>query len=398
MGEIVTQAMHRSEGYCALLTAFAFQRSEGNPFALRTFLEDCQKRRFILFDWSEQTWRYDLDAILQHFRPDVQVSNDFIVEQLQDLPSSSRQILAWAALLGTQFRFSTVKQLMYSHSMADKESSTKHGGAPDLVRESSQDIIRGLEALLHSSVLISIDEDQFEFCHPRWREASKKLAQCSHKSHMHYEIARTFVTAESDSKDAFAMAVHILKAVKLIKAKIKERAPYRRILTLAAGQLTESKSIETRLQYLTNALTLLQERPWNDDNPDCSYTETLLLHIQTSEAYSRTSYTGAARQLLEVALQHSRSVFDKVPSYILLSRIMVKSGQIHEGYAILRHALSQFDIMVTDSSWDECDAKFHEMQQQLEDLTVDALDAREVNEDPTQVAVSELFSEAITLG
>ena len=398
VASIVTQALHRSEGYCALLTAFAYQRSAGNPFALRTFLEDCQKKSFILFDWSDSTWRYDLDAILQHFRPDVQVSNDFILEQLQDLPHRSRQILAWAALLGTPFRFSVVKSLMESHSHINNQASTKHGRAPDLVRESSQDIVRGLETLLYSAILVSTEQDQFEFCHPRWRTASKALAQCSHKTRMHYDIARTLMSDESSSEDVFALAVHILRAVKLIKDHIKDRAPYRRILTQAANQLTESNSIQTRLQYLSNAITLLQDAPWSDENPDCSYSETLLLHIQASEAYSRTSYTDAAQRLLQTTLQNSRTVFDKVPSYILLSRILVKRGEVIEAFATLREALSQFNIIVEDSSWDECDVRFKSMQQELEDLTVDALDDREVSEDTTQVAVSELFSEAIMLG
>lgn len=52
VGTIVSQTLHRSDGYCSLLTAFALQKSEGNPFALRTFLEDSYKKKYIWYDWS----------------------------------------------------------------------------------------------------------------------------------------------------------------------------------------------------------------------------------------------------------------------------------------------------------------------------------------------------------
>lgn len=49
---VVTQTLHRGDGYCGVLTAFALQKSDGNPFALRTFLEDSYKRKYIWYDWT----------------------------------------------------------------------------------------------------------------------------------------------------------------------------------------------------------------------------------------------------------------------------------------------------------------------------------------------------------
>lgn len=170
------------------------------------------------------------------------------------------------------------------------------------------------------------------------------------------------------------------------------------MLQEAASRLVESQSIDTRLKYLSNAITLLQDEPWDDEKEDCSYSETLLLHIQTSEAYSRTPYTEAAQRLLETALQYSKTVFDKVPSSILLSRILVKKGQMIEALDTLRIALSDFDIIVDDSTWDDCDIRFQGMREELEALSVFSLDDQDVNEDNTQVAVSEIFSEIIMLG
>lgn len=329
--------------------------------------------------------------------PGVHVNHDFILEQLSELPLSSRQILSWAALLRSPFNFPLVKALIQEHSASPQKPASHQAPNPSLARASSQDIVRGLETLLYSSILVPTDwDDQFEFCHPRWRSASKKLPECSHKAQLHFQITEKLLSLQNSDEDVFALAIHICASAKMIKRKIHARQRYRGILVAAASRLTESQSVESRLQYLSNALALLQDSPWGDGE-DSSYSESLLLHIQTAEAYSRTEYIDLARNLLDITIFQSRTIFDKVPSYILLSRIQVKKGQMLEAFGTIREALAHFGYTFSDIDWPAWDQRFQDMRPELDELTIDGLDNRPVNEDPTVAAISELFSEGLSL-
>lgn len=327
----------------------------------------------------------------------MQVSHDFILEKLSELPSSSRQILAWAALLGSPFNFPLVKTLIQEHGATSEKPASQQAHNPSLARASSQDLVRGLETLLYSSILVPTDwDDRFEFCHARWRSASKKLPECSHKPQLHFQITQKLLARQDSEEDVFALAIHICASAKIIKRTIHLRRPYRSVLFTAASRLTESQSVESRLQYLSNALALLQDNPW-DDTADSSYSESILLHIQTAEAYSRTEYIDLAKHLLDTALSRSRTIFDKVPSYILLSRIQVKKGQMVEAFATVRDALGQFGYTFQDVNWPAWDQKFQGMRPELEKLTTNEFDGRPINIDPTVAAISELFSEGLSL-
>lgn len=160
--KIVSETLHRSEEYCFPLAAVALEKTAGNPFYLKTWLEDCYRKNCIWYSWSDKAWKYDLDEIFKHFASaDVQIRSEFILERLLELPGPARSFLCFATFLGNRFRFSVVKLLMQSKDRPiDPQKKEKLGKLhPDFPRASSQDAVRGLEVLLSGSILMTTEDD-----------------------------------------------------------------------------------------------------------------------------------------------------------------------------------------------------------------------------------------------
>ena len=112
---------------------------------------------------------YDLDLVFKEFEADSYgeiLNNDFILRRLNELPTASRVILAWASLLGNAFSFSLVQKLTSGEFDAvDSDNSPQEpASAARLGTLSSPklDTVAGLHAALQACILIpGDDEDQF---------------------------------------------------------------------------------------------------------------------------------------------------------------------------------------------------------------------------------------------
>lgn len=186
-----------------------------------------------------------------------------------------------------------------------------------------------------------------------------------------------------------------MAAAKVIKAKVQERQPYRQILLEAARQCTEAECKRLQLSYLATAISLLQAKPWDDDTPDASYTETLTLYTEAAEAKAHV-HADAAVMLLETILANARDVFHKIPAYILLSRIRVVQGDSIESFRVLQSALSGLGLTIRNRSVEECRTKFKELVADFEALEPFELESRQLSDDDTLIAIAEVLTESMS--
>ena len=84
------------------------------------------------------------------------------------------------------------------------------------------------------------------------------------------------------SKALYMQSRHICLAAELIKAKETYRAPFRDMLYQAGETACESGARSTGIYYFAHSLMLLQDDPWDDNQPDVSYQETLQLFVRSA--------------------------------------------------------------------------------------------------------------------
>ena len=167
--DYVSETLHRDRDYCLPLVAVIQEKTSGNPFFIREFLDTCHRKKCVFYSWKNNAWEFDLDKVFAEFESQTygsQINNDFITKRLEELPSSTRSLLAWASLLGNTVSFSLVKKLL------DKENSPDVPGIPTL--SNSQDAVLALQGAVGAYILMMAgeDEDRFRFAHDRYMQAA----------------------------------------------------------------------------------------------------------------------------------------------------------------------------------------------------------------------------------
>lgn len=303
----VEATLHRERSYIFPLVAVLAETSGGNPFYLREALELCYSKQCLWYSWEESFWTFDLDRVFTVFSSQshgLRFNSDFILARLLDLPAPSRQLIAWASLLGESFSFALVKSLMTPSNGQETSSDTQtgHGSNPphpraELIRQSSYDAVRALEAAIAAFIVMPGEADEtFCFQHKTYQQAAMMLPECKDVQEMHFSIARAMLRPELDVP-TYVSASYICLGVDVIRRTVVRRAPYREILFQAAEKASQSGGKGVSLKYFTNALALLQPEGvrWSDGQEDVDYSETLLLHHRIAESckFSATDPNGA---------------------------------------------------------------------------------------------------------
>ena len=335
-------------------------KTAGNPFYMREMLNACYRQKCIWYDYKDSQWHYDLDKLFDQFQSDHNydiLDSAFITRRLNELPSASRSILAWAALVGQTFSFDFVCKLMNKefHDVDDGEHQHKPF--------SQRVVVAGLQAAIQAYIIVpSAKDDRFRFAHDRYIQAAAALKETNAKK-MHFVIAQTllkYYSNDPSSKDSTAS--HICESVDLIRTKVSHRLPYRSLLLDCAQDATESGARPTAAKYYSNALALLQSDPWDDDAEDVSYNESVQLYLRAAECYLYMARHSEASALLQIILASARTVLDKAAAWVLQSRIYAQSGHSRQALDTLKQCLRALDIPVDDEpTYEKCDAEFERL-------------------------------------
>lgn len=406
VADYVSSTLRRSKDYIFPLVAVIVERTGGNPFFVREMLDACYRKKCIWYSWKDSEWQFELDKVFTAFASQshgAQMNNDFILTRLRDLPEITRKMLAWASLLGNTFLFSRVKALMNEKLLATSpvesaEEQPSQTVKAELVRQASQNAIRGLQTAIASYIVMpGEDDDHFSFCHDRYQQAALSLIDKDETEEMHFSIAQIMSEGdpEDDETSLYEKAGHICSSIDLIKSRISVRAPYRDILFQAAEGATESGGRSAGLHYFTNALTLLQKTPWDESAPDVTYSETLTLFARAAEGYWVQGHVEPALALLQTTFRKAKNAIDKVPSYILKSRILARRGDSDGSFNVLKTCLSELGVKTTDTTWDQCDVEFRQIVRELETTDKTALLNRVATQDPLLVTIGSVLCEIL---
>ncbi|KAI0536913.1 putative histidine kinase HHK1p [Xylaria digitata] len=370
IGRYVGYTLCRPPEDVAPLALIIQSKSAGNPFYIREMLNACYRQRCIWYDYRESRWLYDLDRLFEQFKGehgyDV-LDNDFITRRLNELPSASRWILAWAALLGSSFSFNLVCQLMSGEFgfIDDEGISTEETQRRTVF--SKREAVAGLQAAVNACIVVQGEtDDRFRFAHDRYVQAAASLKECNVQG-MHFIIAQTLMTQfGSGVKAKDNTASHICESVDMIKRRVRDRYPFRKYLMECAATAVENGAKPTAVKYYRRAISLLQPDPWVEGREDVHYDETLQLHLRAAECYVYMGNHEAARELTDTVFENATTTDDKATAALLHSRIQFQSGDAVSALATLKQSLRQLGVQFDPQpTYEKCDATFMELYQKI---------------------------------
>ncbi|CAK7207535.1 Chk1 protein kinase [Sporothrix eucalyptigena] len=398
----VSITLSRPEAEVNALAVVLQAKTAGNPFFMREMLSACYRKKCIKYDYRDSVWRYDLNRVFEQFQGDSDydlLNTDFITSRLMELPPASRAILGWAALIGSSFSFGLICHLLSGEFNFFDETCPKPLNQHSHAAFSQGDAVIGLQAAVQACILVSSEtDDGFRFAHDRYVVASSDLAVCSIRK-MHYVIARTLMEYYSDDLRMRDIAAsHICDSIDVIKKRVHRRYAYRKLLFECARIATENGARPTAAKYYSNAIGLLQPEPWEDDDDDVSYEETLQLYVRAAECYLYDGHQSLANGILATIYKCAKLAIDKAPAWIIQSRIYAQNGKASLALSCLKESLKDLGVSVIDNpTFEQCDRDYDKLVARIKDMDRSDLQSRATSEDPNMASIGAVLAEAASI-
>ncbi|CAD6445473.1 3802c688-4c3b-4dd0-a545-8df77b654adc [Sclerotinia trifoliorum] len=399
--DYISATLCRPKNEIIPLCAVIQSKTAGNPFYIREMLDSCHRKQCIWYDYKDNLWKYDLDRIFKYFETknyNEVLNTEFVTSRLNELPPASRSILAWASLVGTTFSFELIQRLMSGEF--DSEDNMI-GCVPDrhyCLSHTQQDAIGGLQAAIQAYIIVATqDDDRFRFAHDRYIQAASSLRECNGPT-MHFIIAQTlmkYYSADERSRDVTAS--HICECVDVIVEKVVHRHSFRKLLFECATIAAESGARPTAARFYAVCFRLLQKDPWNGNEPDCYYDETLQLYTRAAECYLYMGHYQETKRVLAIIFENAQTPVDKSPAWVLQSRAFSQEGDSFSAFEALKQCLSALNIEVDEKpSFEKCDLEFERLSSQIRSIDQKLVIDKPMMKDSNLAAVGAVLVETIS--
>ncbi|RUT07234.1 serine/threonine protein kinase [Dulcicalothrix desertica PCC 7102] len=306
---LIAETFHCDSQLVAPLALLVMEKTLGNPFFIRQFLQALYGNDLLTFDLNQRNWNFDFNNIQQRDFTDNVV--ELLADKIQKLPPSTQNILKIAACCGKRFN---------AHTLFLVEKQPPSAIAKELWEAVKQNIILLVD---NSSQVIQEWDDKkngalnntlnhklsnkviftYEFSHDRVQQAAYSLISEQERNILHWSIGKTMkkkLSSQVFSDEIFDVVNQLNFAIELI-VKPEERRELAQ-LNLEAGKRAKTcTAYEPALKYFAVGIELLPENSWQT-----VYQLSWELYINYAEALSVLGY-----------LEKADTVFQKITKNII---------------------------------------------------------------------------------
>ena len=319
------------------------KKTRGNPFFVNEFLKTLHAENLLNFDTIRRQWEWNLEEIQE-----TKITNnvvDLMINKLNKLPESTREVLRFAACIGADFDLNTLAKLR---------------------EKSPREVFEELEVAIQKGLIITTSElneelliSNYKFGHDRIQQAAHSLIDEEEKKAINLKIGRWLLESidlENSSEKLFETVDRLNAAIDLIT----DREELNRIvkLNLSAGKKAKAAAAyEAAVEYLRTGLNLLPADSWETD-----YDLTFNLYLEAIKAKYLDGQIDRARHRSELGLEAVTNLLDRVKLYELQIQFYFAENQLTKAVNLGLSVLEMLDISLSESLPNNLDI------QQLENL------------------------------
>lgn len=334
------------------LAELIFQKTQGNPFFLTQLLKSLYQDNLISFDFTplnqqgnQGGWKWDIEQIKEVGVTDNVV--ELMTNKIQKLPATTQNSLKLAACIGNRFDLETLS-IIHEKSFLDTASDIWPALQEGLILPLSNAYKVPLLIGEETAAALRFDTKVgYKFLHDRVQQAAYSLIPESDKKATHLKIGQLLLESQSpeeQKENIFELVNQLNYGVNLISTQAeKDRLAY---LNLIAGKKAiVSTAYEPAAKYLNVGISLLATDSWQSQ-----YDLTLDLYDATIEAeYLNTNYQ-QSKALIDIALEQTRTLLDKVRIYKRQIQFYIAQGDLQASINTALEVVAMLGVPIPNES------------------------------------------------
>ena len=379
------------------------EKTGGNPFFLTQFIKSLHDDGLLVFDLSERRWIWNIDEI--HGRGFTDNVVELMVEKLEKLPDTTRNVLTLASCVGTEFDLRTLAQVS---GLSQPETAgvlweaaqsgfiSPIGDAYKLVQSFEPRATTELENAYDGDIVVG-----YKFFHDRIQHAAYSLISEDRQKSVHLVLGRFLIDhpgAQHLEDRVFEIANHFNLGIDLI-SDADERLRLARLNLLAGRKARDSTAYELARQYLSVGVEFLPADSWQS-----CHELALDLHLTKAESEYLLGDFERADQGLDFVLDNATSLTSKCEVHTKKAVLLRHAARYDEALDNTIAGLGLFDIELPDYRRQEgrleavVEAKTAELQEYLSTIDLDSLTRLPEMTDKGTLAVMDVLEDLGILG
>ncbi len=329
-----------TEHHIPKLAQVICDKTLGNPFFTKRFIQNLVDEEHIRFDWQNRQWQWSIDTIVEASLTDNVV--DLLVGQFERLPVPVRRLLEVAACIGDRF----APQLLM--------------GLPNVEAEA----VREQLELAVTSGFVTERDGGYHFIHDRVQQAAHSMMSSQERAWVHLHIGRFLLGQADDAtldQQVITIVDHLNVASPLLQ--IEERLELATLNQRAAHMAARASAFVASLKYAEAGLALLPANSW-----EFHYDLSLDLHEQAALLAPTVGDVECMAYHTRLVIEHARNDIDTARVLKNKIKFLASSGRHHEALDIGFEALEALGLpMPQNPSWEDAVDRIHALDHQLGD-------------------------------
>ena len=333
VADLVADALHTDVAEALPLAEIVHQKTGGNPFFIRQFLQALHDSKLIQSDPRDGTFRYDLDAVKK--AAITENVAEFLAAKLKKLPRATRDVLRVAAAIGNRFELRVLARV------EDRSAGETAANLAPAIAEGFVVPLSGLEAADPDALDAPLVYGRFAFLHDRVQQAAYATLSARDKPALHLAIGRALLAGASAAQvDArlFDAVNHLNHGSELI-ADRAERWRLAELNQRAGAKARDATAYDLAVRCLRQAAELLGAEGWAE-----RYDLQCDVHQRLAESLGLVADYHGAFAVLDAALEQARSLIDRTKLSTIKTSVLLIMGRIPAALACGRDAARAYSI------------------------------------------------------
>ncbi len=295
------------------------EKTGGNPFFLRQFLQKLQADGLFAFDAASGDCTCDLGRI--RALDITENVADLIAQKLDRLDADTQRVISCGAAIGNRFDIGILASLA--------------GCTPERAREL-------LSVAVRANLLVLLDGSpaQFAFQHDRVQQAAYALVPPAARPALNLGIGRTLLAAAGDDVTTYLFEIvnHMNQGIALIDSR-SERLKLAKLNLQAATRARNSTAYDLAARACRSAIELLGWDAWGED-----YAHAFEAHLRLAESQALLADFEGAFATIDNALPHARATADRGKLLTVRTHTFLSMGDMTGAVECGREAAQLFGL------------------------------------------------------